>query len=56
MGKIRTLIKAPLLTQSGYGVHSRQIFRALFSDPMFELFAEDFLGQLDDFHPLRELI
>jgi len=40
MNKIRTLLKAPLLTQSGYGIHSRQIFRALFSDPKFDIFVE----------------
>jgi ADP-heptose:LPS heptosyltransferase/glycosyltransferase involved in cell wall biosynthesis len=40
MNKIRTLIKAPILTNSGYGVHSRQIFRALASDPMFDVSVE----------------
>lgn len=40
MQKIRTLLKAPLLTQSGYGVHSRQIFDALMSDPVFDVYVE----------------
>jgi ADP-heptose:LPS heptosyltransferase/glycosyltransferase involved in cell wall biosynthesis len=40
MQKIRTLLKAPVLTQSGYGVHSRQIFDALLSDPLFDLHVE----------------
>jgi ADP-heptose:LPS heptosyltransferase/glycosyltransferase involved in cell wall biosynthesis len=40
MKKIKTLLKAPLLTQSGYGVHSRQIFDGLFGDQEFELFVE----------------
>jgi ADP-heptose:LPS heptosyltransferase/glycosyltransferase involved in cell wall biosynthesis len=38
--KIRTLLKAPVLTQSGYGVHSRQIFDALASDPLFDVHVE----------------
>ena len=41
MKKIRTLLKAPVLVQSGYSVHSRQIFRALFSNPMFDLHVEN---------------
>ncbi len=40
MTKIKTLIKAPLLVQSGYSVHSRQIFRALISDPLFDVHVE----------------
>lgn len=39
--KIRTLIKAPLLVQSGYSVHSRQIFKALISDPIFDVYVEN---------------
>ena len=38
--KIKTLLKAPLETQSGYGVHSRQIFEALISDPLFDVSVE----------------
>jgi len=41
MKQIKTLIKAPLLTQSGYGVHSRLLFRALFKDPLFDVYAEN---------------
>lgn len=40
MQKLRTLLKAPLLTQSGYGEHSRMIFDSLVSDPTLELFCE----------------
>jgi ADP-heptose:LPS heptosyltransferase/glycosyltransferase involved in cell wall biosynthesis len=40
MQKIRTLLKAPLLTQSGYGVHARQIFDALYSDELFDVHVE----------------
>lgn len=40
MKKIKTLIEAPLLVQSGYSVHSRQIFRALISDPLFDVHVE----------------
>jgi len=40
MQKIRTLVKGPLLTQSGYGVHSRQIFQSLINDPMFDVYVE----------------
>ncbi len=40
MKKLRLLLKAPVLTQSGYGVHSRQIFRALASEPAFDIFIE----------------
>jgi len=40
MGKIKTLLKSPLLTQSGYGNHSRQIFRALYADPDFDVHVE----------------
>jgi ADP-heptose:LPS heptosyltransferase/glycosyltransferase involved in cell wall biosynthesis len=38
--KLKTLLRAPLLTQSGYGVHSRQIFRALRSNPLFDVHVE----------------
>lgn len=41
MKKIKTLLKAPVLTQSGYGVHSRQIFDALANDPLFDLHVEN---------------
>ena len=41
MKKVRTLLKGPALTQSGYGVHTRQLFRALFTDPMFDLHVEN---------------
>ncbi|MBI2449294.1 glycosyltransferase [Candidatus Pacearchaeota archaeon] len=37
MNKIRTLFKSPLLTNSGYGSHSRQILKALLSDPIFDV-------------------
>jgi ADP-heptose:LPS heptosyltransferase/glycosyltransferase involved in cell wall biosynthesis len=40
MQKIKTLLKAPVLTQSGYGVHSRQIFDALVNDPLFDVHVE----------------
>lgn len=40
MKKIKTLLKAPVLTQSGYGVHSRQIFKALIENPQFDVFVE----------------
>lgn len=40
MKKLQVLLKAPILTQSGYGVHSRQIFDALSSDPNMEVWVE----------------
>lgn len=40
MQKIRTLLKAPLQTQSGYGVHSRQIFDSLINDELFDVHVE----------------
>jgi hypothetical protein len=40
MNKIKTLIKAPILTNSGYGQHSRMIFEALASDPLFDISVE----------------
>jgi ADP-heptose:LPS heptosyltransferase/glycosyltransferase involved in cell wall biosynthesis len=41
MKKLRTLLKAPVLTQSGYGVHSRQILNALLKDPVFDVYVEN---------------
>ena len=41
MNKLRVLLKAPMLTQSGYGVHSKQILQALLSDPLFDVFCEN---------------
>lgn len=38
--KIKTLIKAPLLTQSGYGEHAREIFNALIKDPSFDVYVD----------------
>jgi len=38
--KIKTLVKAPFMTQSGYGVQSRQIINALLKDESFEVFLE----------------
>lgn len=40
MTKIKTLIRAPALTQSGYGVHSRQLIAALMNDPTIDLYLE----------------
>lgn len=40
MNKIKTLLKAPLETQSGYGKHSKQIFESLISDPLFDVSVE----------------
>jgi len=40
MQKIRTLLKGPILTQSGYGNHTRQIFEALLCDPIFDIYVE----------------
>lgn len=40
MNKVKVLLEAPVLTQSGYGVHSRQVFQALYGDPMFDLYVE----------------
>ena len=37
MTKKKVLIKGPLLTQSGYGVHSRQVFKWLHSREDFEV-------------------
>ena len=41
MNKIKTLLKAPCLSLSGYGRHASQIFRALFSDPIFDVYVEN---------------
>ncbi|MDO8659924.1 MAG: glycosyltransferase family 9 protein [Candidatus Parcubacteria bacterium] len=38
--KIRTLVKAPALINSGYSIHSRQILHALLSDPAFDIYLE----------------
>src|SRR3990167_2426030 len=43
MSKKKVLIRAPLLTMSGYGVHSRQIFRWAINNPNFDV----------KIHPLR---
>jgi len=40
MNKIKTLLKAPLETQSGYGKHAKQIFEALISDELFDVSVE----------------
>jgi glycosyltransferase involved in cell wall biosynthesis len=37
---MKTIIRAPLLTQSGYGVHSRQVYEWLETIPNVELHAE----------------
>ena len=39
--KIKTLLKGPLLVSAGYGVHARQIFKALNSDPLFDVYVEN---------------
>ena len=39
MKKKKVLLKGPLLTNSGYGVHSRQVFRALSSRKDIDLYA-----------------
>jgi ADP-heptose:LPS heptosyltransferase/glycosyltransferase involved in cell wall biosynthesis len=41
MNKKTVLMKAPVLTMSGYGQHSRMLFDALFEDPSLELFIEN---------------
>jgi ADP-heptose:LPS heptosyltransferase/glycosyltransferase involved in cell wall biosynthesis len=41
MNKTRVFLKAPVLTQSGYGVHSRQILMALLGDPKFDVYVEN---------------
>lgn len=38
--KIRTLLKGPLLVQSGYSAHAREIFRALMRDSIFDVYVE----------------
>jgi ADP-heptose:LPS heptosyltransferase/glycosyltransferase involved in cell wall biosynthesis len=40
MNKMKVLIEAPLLTQSGYGSHSRMIYQAIKEDPLFDVYAE----------------
>jgi len=40
MSKKRVLIRAPLLTMSGYGVHARQIFEWAIERPDFEVFVQ----------------
>lgn len=40
MKKLKTLLKAPLLTSSGYGRHSKEIFEALYHDPLFDVYVE----------------
>jgi glycosyltransferase involved in cell wall biosynthesis len=37
---MKTVIRAPLLTQSGYGIHSRQVYEWLEQLPNIELYAE----------------
>lgn len=37
MAKPKLVLRAPLLTASGYGVHSRQIFRALMASDAFDV-------------------
>lgn len=40
MKKLQVLLRAPLLTASGYGVHARQVYEALCLVPEFELTIE----------------
>lgn len=40
MNKIVTLIRAPILTESGYAKHSLEVFEALSNDPVFDVFVE----------------
>tara|TARA_Y100000310_G_scaffold345302_1_gene463541 strand:+ start:1909 stop:3195 length:1287 start_codon:yes stop_codon:yes gene_type:complete len=37
MNKLKVLLEAPILTQSGYGVHSRLVFEALKDHPALEI-------------------
>ena len=39
--KIKTLLKGPLLVSAGYGIHCRMIFKALNSDPLFDVYCEN---------------
>jgi ADP-heptose:LPS heptosyltransferase/glycosyltransferase involved in cell wall biosynthesis len=39
--KIKTLLKGPVLTQSGYGKHAREILTALLQDPIFDVHVEN---------------
>lgn len=38
--RIRTLVRCPAYTSSGYGLHSRQIIHSLLSDPIFDVHVE----------------
>lgn len=38
--QIKVILKAPLLANSGYGVHSRQVAKALFSDDTFDVYCD----------------
>ncbi|MED5531774.1 MAG: glycosyltransferase [Pseudomonadota bacterium] len=38
MNKIKVLLEAPILTQSGYGEHSRLVFESLISNPGLEVY------------------
>lgn len=38
--KIRTLVRCPAYTASGYGLYSRQVIHALLSDPVFDTHVE----------------
>ena len=38
--KIRTLVRCPAYTASGYGLYSRQVIHALLSDPVFDMHVE----------------
>lgn len=38
--KIKTLCEFPVYTSSGYGLHSRQLLRALLSDEIFDVYVE----------------
>lgn len=38
--KVKVLAEFPIYTASGYGVHSKQLLRALLSDPIFDVYVE----------------
>ena len=40
MNKIKTLVRAPALTRSGYGTHSRQVIFGLLNDPTYDVYLE----------------
>lgn len=40
MRKLKVLLKAPVLVNAGYGVHSQMIYKALKENPNFDLFVE----------------